>query len=377
MLHIQGLTALEHFRLRVSNKPEIVEEEIAPGLVCFSVMKGVATGDTYSDDWLRECRGITFSKMHGEVVGRPLHKFFNVNERLETQLDKLKWEDVQCVMDKRDGSMIHTVSDRQFKFDLGLKSKKVFDSDMAVRAYELLYAPDNWKLRVFSEIMIGAGNTVIYEFTSPNNRIVLGYPHDELRVLHVRKNYTGEYISREQLRELAALYGVHLVDEVNEFSSFEQMIEAAKTREGIEGWIVQFKNGEMVKIKTDWYMRRHRVMTYWRERDIVELIMNEQLDDVKSMFVSDGLDIQPILDIEAKYARVFGGLIAEVEEKYQAIKHLEPRHAAAVVKGDPMSGLVMARVNNKEPRYLHYFTHNMFKENFGLDTVGSLMKVEK
>jgi hypothetical protein len=32
----------------------------------------------------RECRGITFNSKTGECVGRRFHKFFNLNEKIET-----------------------------------------------------------------------------------------------------------------------------------------------------------------------------------------------------------------------------------------------------------------------------------------------------
>src|SRR5690242_11836962 len=38
---------------------------------------------------MRECRGICFDQETGKVISRPFQKFFNVNEKEETQQDKL------------------------------------------------------------------------------------------------------------------------------------------------------------------------------------------------------------------------------------------------------------------------------------------------
>ena len=36
----------------------------------------------------RECRGLAFDT-EGEIISRPYHKFFNVNEKEETKIDKI------------------------------------------------------------------------------------------------------------------------------------------------------------------------------------------------------------------------------------------------------------------------------------------------
>ena len=81
------ISSLEEFRSHVQHKEEIRESEIAPGLIAFCYM--ISAPETFDDAWGKECRGIVFDKTTGQVVGRPLHKFHNVNERPETHVDKL------------------------------------------------------------------------------------------------------------------------------------------------------------------------------------------------------------------------------------------------------------------------------------------------
>lgn len=367
MLHIQALTPLEHYRLRVAQKPEIVEDEIAPGLVCFSVMKGVGNADTYQDPFTREARGIVFSAKTGHVVSRPFHKFFNVNERESTQVHKLDWKKVVRVMDKRDGSMIHPVAVDHI-YDIRFKSKKTLESDVAIAAGE--YADENEKYMKFCEdIMLTYCATPIFEWTSPNQRIVLGYAEPELKLLHIRSNQDGKYWSLEHIRNRAKEFDIPICDEVVEFTSFEEILKAAETREEIEGWVIQFEDGDMVKIKTNWYMARHRAFTFYRERDIVRLIMDEMVDDVKAMFVKDGVDITSILEIEHRFAEDMRLIIEDVEFAYENHKHLTAREVAAKFKGDEYFGLIMSKYNGKEPRYLDYFEKNVLKENYGLNTL--------
>lgn len=372
MLLIQrqgSLSALDLFRSQVADKPEIIEAEIAPGIVCFSVMKGIGNSDTYNTPWTREARGITFRTDTGEIASRPFHKFFNVNERETTQLDKLDWNRVTRVMDKRDGSMIHPVPIK----DKGIifKSKKVFDSDVAVTANRLMLTGEFFTF--CNQLLLDYNSTPIFELTSPNHRIVLGYEKPELKLLHIRYNDTGQYWSLDSMSKWAHQFGIETVDEVTEFNSFAEMVEAAKTRENTEGWVVQFDDGEMVKVKTEWYMRRHRAMTYFRERDIALLIMSEELDDVKAMLAGDGIDITAIEDVERKFAGLMKNLIDSVRIKYETVQHTTPRNAAATYMGDEHFGLVMALMNKKEPKYLDFFKTKILKQEFGLETMGVLM----
>jgi len=51
----------------------------------------------------RECRGIAFDVKTGEVISRPWHKFFNVNEKPETQFNLINLEEPHIILEKLDG----------------------------------------------------------------------------------------------------------------------------------------------------------------------------------------------------------------------------------------------------------------------------------
>ena len=54
----------------------------------------------------RECRGIAFCNETGTIIRRPMNKFFNINEREETQLNNLDFRKEHWVDTKLDGSFI-------------------------------------------------------------------------------------------------------------------------------------------------------------------------------------------------------------------------------------------------------------------------------
>lgn len=354
------IESIAQFRSHVGHKEEIRESNIGLGQTCFCYM--IAGQDTFDSDWTRECRGITFNAA-GHVTSRPLAKFFNVNERESTQVQNLDWSKVVRVMDKRDGSMLHSVITPA---GIRLKSKKTFDSDVAKAAQKLM---DSLPCVTHMVTNLAARNhTAIFEYTAPDARIVVHYPKAELQLLHARNNETGEYMSGTDLRAFAGKFGVKCVDETHEFT-FEDpsvMLEAAKTREGIEGWVVQFENGDMVKLKTDWYLQRHRVMTFMRERDIAQLTLDEGLDDVKAMLVGEGVDLTEVLQIERRVVSKIAHIERELDATMMMDADLDRKTFALKHQGATYFGLLMAKYVGKEANVKLFFERNILKEEYTL-----------
>lgn len=227
----------------------------------------------------RECRGLIFYP-DGTLMSRPFHKFFNVNEREETQqhIVELDLKFDHELMEKMDGSMIRPVYVNGC-IRLGTKMG-VTEVAMAAETY-LAGRPDsgeimNWMLRC-----VKAGITPIFEFIAPNNQIVIPYEQADLVLLAMRVNETGGYLA-DQNSTPAGITRVPVYGSVQ--GNLADYISRAREREGREGDIVRFADGHMLKIKNDWYVRIHKTMDRVRfDRHIVELILNEQLDDAIGM----------------------------------------------------------------------------------------------
>ena len=358
------ITSLDEFRSKVKHTQEIREAEIAPGLISFCYM--IAAEGTFDDAYSRECRGIVFDKETGKVVGRPLHKFFNVNEREETRPENLP-SNIVRLMDKRDGSMIHTV---KVGNTYRLKSKKSFDSDVAKQATEWINLPHNQDYDLLCHSLQHThDSTAIFEYTAPDARIVLPYKKVELRLLHIRHNQSGRYWTHEELKVYAAHFNVNCVDYVDLDGikvDVNNMIEDAKTAENIEGWILQFKSGEMVKLKCDWYLKRHRAMTFLRERDIAQLVLDEGLDDVKSMLVGDGVNVEDILKIEQRVVDQLNDLSTIVDYVLRVDGDMDRKEFALKYRQNDHFGLIMAAYTGKQPDYKSYFERNILREQYSL-----------
>jgi len=137
----------------------------------------------------RECRGIIFDTATGNIIRRPLFKFFNINEREETQLHNLDFSKEHWVDTKLDGSMIASFA-HEGNLVWGTKMVAPDFHDMVekfVESSDVDYAGFCWKL-------INAGYTPIFEWMHPQKRIVIDYGKEPaLTLLAVRHMVTGVF----------------------------------------------------------------------------------------------------------------------------------------------------------------------------------------
>lgn len=225
----------------------------------------------------RECRGLIFDR-NGNLMSRPFHKFFNINERDETQSHAVDMSQPHVVMEKMDGSMIRPILVDGY---LRLATKMgVTNVAMDAEAW-LAGRPDAAEIRIWMERLIKLGLTPIFEFVSPFNQIVLAYEEADLVLLAIRHNESGNYLARQN----GVPAGLTVVPEYGSVEgNLNDYVARQRGKEGREGDIIRFANGHMVKIKNDWYVRIHKTVDrIVFDRNIVNLIVNEEVDDVVPM----------------------------------------------------------------------------------------------
>ena len=161
---------------------------------------------THYNMWVRrECRGLIFDNVTGQLISRPYHKFFNVGERVETQIDKLDLSAAHVVLEKLDGSMIRPIPTPE-GFRLGTKAGI---TDVAMNAE--VFIGDKPQYNTFIRAMIESGMTPIFEWCSRKNRIVVDYPKDQLILTGIRNLTKGNYLPYFNMVELAEHYSIPFV----------------------------------------------------------------------------------------------------------------------------------------------------------------------
>ena len=258
------------------------------GYIVFNYMLGTSqTFPAIVDEYAairRECRGLIFDAETGDILRRPFHKFFNLNEREDTAIENVDFMFPHAVLDKLDGSMIapFLVGDRM------IWGTKMGETDVAQPVMEFVAA--NPKYDEF-RYLIGSGFTPIFEWCSNKQRIVLDHPEDSLTLLAIREIQTGEYVSFEFLKSVAKVYGVPVVKQYDTIKDINQFLERTRGQSNIEGYVIRFSTGHMIKVKTDWYVALHKIKEQLLfDRNLVELILDNRLDDILSYLSSDERD---------------------------------------------------------------------------------------
>lgn len=258
----------------------------------------------------REARGLIFNKS-GALISRPFHKFFNIGERDETQPHALDFNRPHVVMNKEDGSMI-----RPIPFDGGFRlGTKMGITDVALQAEAFLVGHPNYpRMKAFIENMIRHGWTPIFEYVGPNNKIVLDYDREDLILLALRNNLTGEYLPNRLMKAYGLFAQPERYAGVDK-RGYDGYAASVAGDENREGDIVMFDDGHMVKIKSDWYLRLHKLKDLISsDHKVIGLIVNEELDDILPKL--DKTDLDRVTGLEQEFWARFDKKHTYLKEKY-------------------------------------------------------------
>ena len=339
------------------------DETFEKTVVCYMIQ----SDDLFSGEnaaWEKECRGITFHQT-GEIAARTLHKFKNIGETEALLPQNIRWVDVARISLKKDGSMLTPVPMSPDEFStFKFKTKKSFDTKEAMLGDDLVYK--SLVKSIWIKMVLANGLTPTFEITSPKMPIVVLYKEDELTLLHIRENESGRYLSEEEIKYLRPPFPI-VENVMHRFTgagvpanivSWDKLKEYAETTTGEEGVVIQFKSGDMVKLKTKWYSDLHHSITFVRERDIARSVLADQVDDLKGAFVIGGRSIEPILEIEKQiFSRIqeTKELVEEIVQECKEQGYNAKDTALRFIKHIHF-GLIMNTFNGKTVDYLAWYS---------------------
>ena len=254
--------------------------------------------DTFDNDIRKECRGLKFCSRTGELLARPLHKFFNWGEKPETGLTMVDFSKPHVVMEKMDGSMIHPCVLSSLDPEGGLVEEVVFMTRMGhtdvAKAAEALFMDavvsedEGFGLRrrdVLYRLVSDQRLMPIFEYVGPDNRIVEEYAEPRLVLLQVRDMDNGAYGGSLVRGIVAESLGVDLAPTYDAFTEHDDVLAVHDRTTGGEGVVIKFDDGMFIKVKTDEYRRLHRIKDdVSREHDLAIVILDDKLDDALPLF---------------------------------------------------------------------------------------------
>jgi len=234
----------------------------------------------------RECRGLTFDK-EGKLICRKYHKFFNVGEKEETQLNKINLYEPHIVLEKLDGSLISC----QPTADGFVLVTKAGITDISQQAEGFI--SDKSHYSTFIKKCIQKGTTPLFEWVSRKNRIVVDYPEDNLILTGMRYNNTGSYLPYEVMKTYATSWNIPVVKAVDGLAvqNIELFVNQVREWDDGEGVVVRFNSGHMCKVKSADYVLRHRSKeSISQEKNVLQTILEGSVDDLVPLLTPEDAD---------------------------------------------------------------------------------------
>ncbi len=213
-----------------------------------------------------KARGLFIDTVKGKVVARSYNKFFNINERPETQFgslqDQLKFPVTVYV---KENGYLGIVSYNEYEDELFIASKSAIEGDHAQWLREMLYdkvsVDDLGKMKNYIK-----EHNVSFVFECVDMKHdphVIEYPESELFLLDVvRNDMDFSKYEYDQMVDVANQFGLTPKEKAYEittwqefFDWYHEVLEPDYTYNGriIEGFVIEDSNNYMIKVKLSYY----------------------------------------------------------------------------------------------------------------------------
>jgi len=276
------------------------------------------------DDITIQCRGlVTNSK--GEIVARPVKKFFNYEEYTSEEIPNELFD----VFEKMDGSLGILFN---YEDEWIFATRGSFTSPQSIKGKQILDANYN-----VGELF--KNHTYLFEIIYPENRIVVDYGEEEKLVL------LGAIETKTGIEDDISIYYHYGYDIVTTYKTQNGGYDSLKggISKDKEGYVIRFKNGFRMKIKGDEYVRLHRILTNVSNRDIWEYLkLNKSFDELLEKVPDEFNDWvkETVSDLQNK----FDTIKISVENDFKEL--INKKEFAEKIINNPNKSLLFKRLDS-------------------------------
>lgn len=270
---------------------------------------------------VRACRGTIITKDTYTIVCNPFGRFFNYGETGEQDID---WSDAS-VKEKVDGSLIKLWwNPIDFRWEIATRGtafgeSNVFDFGFTFRELFLrAIQKTEQHLQELANSMLDTYNTYLIEIACLENRVVTAYEGDQVVLLAIRDNETGEY--QNAGRREKAFFSAIGVRQAKEFplSSIEQVREASEALQGLQEGFVIYQRGEPVcKVKNPTYVLAHHLRGEGlTNKRVANLVWINEYKEYLNYFPQDAGFINP-------WVQAYTKMVGDIHTTYERTKDVE------------------------------------------------------
>ncbi len=217
-------------------------------------------GADFTDDVVREARGIIIRMDTIEVVCWPFTKFMNAQEpEAYLDLDNFDWDHCEC-QEKIDGSIVKLFFNPfkngwQWATNSCISAADANLSDGTKGNYlEIITQTDNYK-EIKTEDL-DKNVTYIFELVSPQTQVVINYPYPHLYQIGQRNNITGLEETPNIEIDKPKLYPLNSLDDcIAAANMLNDSNEHSVTK---EGFVLVDRSWHRIKVKSPKYVELHR-----------------------------------------------------------------------------------------------------------------------
>lgn len=220
-----------------------------------------------TDPVVIECRSLILCLDTFELVSQKFNRFFNLGENPEYYSD-FRFEG-SFVMEKADGSLIG-IYNRKGLWQISTRGmakaegEHVTGGTFREKVLNAFGFQSEEAFQRFFNAKLNPRNTFIFEYISPENRIVTPYSSSEMVLLCI--NNRGKELGFDTMRDLASFFSHHglrvrlpkIYDAAKDFAELAKIADSLKNLE--EGFVVWDPwSGKRVKIKSKTYLLAHKL----------------------------------------------------------------------------------------------------------------------
>ncbi len=244
------------------------------------------------------CRGLVTDD-RGNIIARPFRKFFNIEETRHTPTKDF---DVYEKMDGSLGILFH------YNGEWILATRGSFTSEQSLYGSKLL--------KKYDLGILSPGYTYMFEILYDTNRIVVNYDFEDVVLLGCNETSSGNSVDVHNEYYMSNFNVVKKYDGITDYTTLKEMID-----NNAEGFVVEFSNGDRMKVKGEEYVRLHKIMTNLSTTAVWEVLsnggsMDELLKDVPDEFY------EKIKEYETELRFSFDNIKREYEWIFNKIKNV-------------------------------------------------------